>query len=157
MKKAKRKKPPAEDEDYGEYFRDDNPPEPPKLKKDKLPTCTDHSGNPIKRLGPIAIRRVLDHPTNMTATSPDDHASVFCEERGVSLSRDGINVRKAVFTMCACHPSRTVSFIGPAGRDKLIRRFMKLLRDGKSYAYPDRPDPVYAERTEHPFRRKKKR
>lgn len=120
----KPKKPASED-----YFQE-------RPRKTKPPICTDQFGREIKRVGPTSLRRALDNLSNITARSPCDYALVWCEELGVSLSRNGTSIRTAEFYLSACHPSRTLTKVGGEGRDELIKRFLRILKDRKSYAYP---------------------
>ena len=105
----------------------------------KMPACTDTAGEHINRVGVISLRRVLAVPVNILGEGPHDYAMVFCEKLGLSLSRRGTTDKNAEWILGACHPAKVRSWNGVSGREAAIARFLKLLRIGKSYAFPHQP------------------
>lgn len=117
-------------------------------------TCTGTHGQVLKRLGYTSIRRVLDDPVNITYQCPNNYALVWNEDYGIYIVRFGENDRKAVYTL-ACCLGYSEEHVGPAGRDYVIEKFLRMLKKGKSYhrEYPDQ----YAKRAEPPQKIKKRR
>ena len=104
-----------------------------------IPACTDTHGEPIKRVGFAAIKRVMDNPVDLTYERPiNEYALVWCESLGIGLMRDGDKLPTAQFTVCT-YNNFTKDFKGAAGRDEAIRFFLKLLKKRRHY-YFERKD-----------------
>lgn len=110
------------------------PPEP--WRSRKPPSVTDHYGHEISRVGYASLVRAMDNMTDTPPKKQPDWAMVYCEGLGISLSRDGSQIRSAKFTLCSCYPSHTITLQGAEGRDNLIARFLTIWRKRKSFAWP---------------------
>ena len=124
----------------------------PKQLKDL--TCTGTHSQVLKRLGHTSIQRILDDPVNFSAGDPYNYALVWNEDYGLFIYRWGHVLKTANFVLGSCLGHEEV-FVGPAGRDRCIEKFLRMLKKGKSYhrEYPDQ----YAERAEAPKRGKGKK
>lgn len=119
-------------------------------------TCTGTHSQVLKRLGYTSIRRMLDDPVNLTYQCPDNYALVWNEDYGIYIVRFGVATKpQAVEYTLACCLGYSETHKGPAGRDHVIEKFLRMLKKGKSYhkEYPDQ----YAKRAEPPPRSKTRR
>jgi len=123
-------------DEYDKYFAEVEEPKP----KFRWPEVTDTHGNPIKRVGFISVQRVLNNPVSVTAESPwagiRDYALVYCADIGVYIMRWGNKIRTAHFYLCSLD-GHEACYAGVAGRDKAIKRFLKMLKKGRVYGPPD--------------------
>lgn len=121
-----------------DYFKEIQLPKP-KIRW-KWPTVTDTSGNVVKRPGPTSFARVLNDPHSITSDGPyaniEDYALLHCEKIGIYIMRWGEKIRTAKFWLCSLD-GHAVCYVGAAGRDKAIRRFIKMLKKGRVYNPPD--------------------
>ena len=104
-------------------------------KRTPKPPVTDTAGDVVKRVGPIALRRILDNPTNIVSEGPDEYALVWSEYNGVGIMRSGTNIRTAEFSLI-CVDGRHKTFTGAAGRDKAIAAMLRIIKKGKVYDCP---------------------
>jgi hypothetical protein len=124
-------------QEHDDYFEEITLPE--KKPRFKWPESTDTHGNVVKRPGPTAFARVLNDPVSMTSCGPyadvEDYALLFNEAIGIWIMRDGAKIRSAKFWLCSLD-GHEACYVGAAGRDKAITRYIKMLKKGRVYGPP---------------------
>jgi hypothetical protein len=110
------------------------------MKKNKLPVVTDTAGRELPRVCAKAIRKVLDAPVNIVASSPCDYAIVSCGALGLHLSRRGRTIQNAEFTVTKDNTALE-GRRGADGRDAAIAVFLKLLKQKRGSKPVLKPKP----------------